>query len=409
MNYAQTAGTKQSGISSAGTTIVSVTITTSGYPVQILATGDVENNGAGGWTKLQLYRGSTAIGNIIHTEGSAGSENSPYALTVVDTPAAGTYTYALKLNDAAGGTFNFGESNGPVITAIELSGATGTSGSTGPTGPNGPTGPTGPSGPTGPTGPTGPGAFTVQATAPSSPSANDLWYDTNTGATYIYYNSAWVEVGGGTMSPYQATSSTRPTSPWTGQLAYETDTKNLILWNGAAWMTNGNAGYKVGDTGPGGGIIFFVDRYNEYSDFTYLEMAPDSTRVLRTWSQSTPSNYQTTSVTGADGKGLGTGSSNTTAIVAQGNSNAATCAAKYCDSLTSGGQSDWYLGSLAEMKLANEVLHQSLETSWYSGYYWTSTQADNDEAFYMQAIAIGSLSTVAKSSSLEVRPIRKFS
>jgi hypothetical protein len=105
---------------------------------------------------------------------------------------------------------------------------------------------------------------------------------------------------------------------------------------------------------------------------------------------------------------LGTGSSNTTAIVAQGNSNAATCAAKYCDSLVSGGQSDWYLGSLAEMKLANEVLHQSLETSWYSGYYWTSTQYDNDEAFYMQALAIGNLNVGSKSGSIEVRPMRKF-
>ena len=32
--------------------------------------------------------------------------------------------------------------------------------------------------------------------------------------------------------------------------------------------------YKIGDTGPGGGIVFFVDRYNEFSGFTYLEVAP---------------------------------------------------------------------------------------------------------------------------------------
>lgn len=131
MNYAQTVGTKQSGISSAGTTIVSVSITTSGYPVQVVVTGDVENNSAGGWTVLQLYRGSTAIGNPVHTEGSAGSENVPYALTVIDTPDAGTYTYALKLNNSAGGTFNFGESNGPVITAIELAGRIGATGPAG--------------------------------------------------------------------------------------------------------------------------------------------------------------------------------------------------------------------------------------------------------------------------------------
>jgi len=134
MNYAQTIGIRQTNISTAGTTIVSVVITTSGSPIQVLVSGDVENNGAGGWTQLQLYRGGTAIGNIVHTEGSAGSENSPYAITVIDTPSAGTYTYSLRLNNAAGGSFNFGESNGPVITVIELTGATGPSGIQGTTG-----------------------------------------------------------------------------------------------------------------------------------------------------------------------------------------------------------------------------------------------------------------------------------
>jgi hypothetical protein len=204
--------------------------------------------------------------------------------------------------------------------------------------------------------------------------------------------------------------STAIPSPFNGQFAYETDTRYTKVYDGSAWrLVSFASQYKVGDTGPGGGTIFFVDRFDEYSGFNYLEIAPDSTRVLRPWAQSSPTNYQATSVTGAGGKGLGTGSSNTTAIVAQGNSNAATCAATYCDSLTSGGQSDWYLGSLAEMKLANEVLHQSLETSWYSGYYWTSTQADNSNAFYMQALAIGSLNATLKSTSLEVRAIRKFS
>lgn len=271
MNYAQTLATRLTSISAAGTTLVSASITTSGYPVQITATGDVENNTAGGWTQLQLYRGSTAIGNTVHTEGSAGSENSPYALTVIDAPAAGTYTYALKLNSAAGGTFNFGENTGPTITIVELTGAmgptgltgatgatgvtgptgptgvtgptgltgaTGITGSTGPTGITGPTGPTGLTGATGATGATGPGApLTSSATAPSSPSAGNLWFDTSTGAAYIYYNSAWVELGGGTMSPYQCTSTTRPAAPWGGQMIFETDTKLLRIWNGTAWKT----------------------------------------------------------------------------------------------------------------------------------------------------------------------------
>jgi hypothetical protein len=64
-----------------------------------------------------------------------------------------------------------------------------------------------------------------------------LWFDTSTGAAYIYYNSAWVELGGGSMSPMQVTSSTRPSAPWTGQTIYETDTNRNLQYNGSAWVT----------------------------------------------------------------------------------------------------------------------------------------------------------------------------
>jgi hypothetical protein len=125
-----------------------------------------------------------------------------------------------------------------------LTGATGANstvpgptGATGPAGPTGPTGVTGPTGITGATGPTGAGApLTSSATAPSSPSAGEIWFDTSTGASYIYYNSAWVELGGGSMSPMQVTSSTRPSSPWTGQTIFETDTGRFLLWQGSAWV-----------------------------------------------------------------------------------------------------------------------------------------------------------------------------
>jgi hypothetical protein len=130
MNYVQTKASRQLGVSSPGSTIVSLSITTNGYPVKVDVSGDCENTGAGGWTILALYRDGTKVGQNVHTEGSAASENNPYSLTVIDAPAAGTYTYALKIVDSAvaGGTFNWGESEGPILTAIELSGATGVQG-----------------------------------------------------------------------------------------------------------------------------------------------------------------------------------------------------------------------------------------------------------------------------------------
>jgi hypothetical protein len=127
-NYAQTVGTKTTVLSSATTpyTVVSVNITTSGNPVLVMVSGDAENATAASWVRVQLYRGSTAIGNDVQLEGSAASENSGYAIQFVDAQAAGTYTYSLKVTNIAGGNFNFGENTGPVITAIELNSLAGT-------------------------------------------------------------------------------------------------------------------------------------------------------------------------------------------------------------------------------------------------------------------------------------------
>jgi hypothetical protein len=75
-----------------------------------------------------------------------------------------------------------------------------------------------------------------------------LWFDTSTGAAYIYYNSAWVELGGGSMSPMQVTSSTRPSAPWEGQTIYETDTDLLYVYNGSAWQQFAG-GTSIGNSG----------------------------------------------------------------------------------------------------------------------------------------------------------------
>ena len=164
--------------------------------------------------------------------------------------------------------------------------------------------------------------------------------------------------------------------------------------------------YKVGDTGPGGGIIFFVDRHDEYTGFTYLEVAPVGTEVTRRWAQTT---YQSTSVTGADSFGLGAGLQNTLDIVAQGNSNTATCAAKYCDALTYGGKSDWYLPSFAELKMVYDVVHLNLNIGGFdaNGYYWSSSENSASTA-HNYYFSFGSQSNDSKSTELYVRPVRKI-
>jgi hypothetical protein len=46
--------------------------------------------------------------------------------------------------------------------------------------------------------------FTVSDTAPNSPTVGDLWFNSSNAATYIYYDSAWVEVGGATVSDWSS-------------------------------------------------------------------------------------------------------------------------------------------------------------------------------------------------------------
>jgi hypothetical protein len=119
-NYIQVLGNQRSGISVDGTSIISGSITTTGNPVQIMVTGDANpTSTTGQWCRLQLYRNSSAIGNIIQVESSAQNENVPYCLNVIDTPSAGTYEYSLKIASPQG-TWAFGEATGPLLTAVEL-------------------------------------------------------------------------------------------------------------------------------------------------------------------------------------------------------------------------------------------------------------------------------------------------
>jgi len=118
-NYTQVLGNKRTGITSVGTSIISGSITTTGNPVQIMVTGDANPIGGSGWARLQIFRDGNGIGNIIQVENSSNL-NVPYCLNVIDTPSAGTYTYSMRTVDSMSGTFDFGEHNGPVLTAIEL-------------------------------------------------------------------------------------------------------------------------------------------------------------------------------------------------------------------------------------------------------------------------------------------------
>ena len=131
LNFSQTKGAQVTitAAEAKPATVVSVTITTAGNPVQIIVSGDANPSGAGTWGLLNIYRDAVAIGQNVQFESSAANENVPYCLQVVDEPAAGTWTYSLKVVSVTANT-QFGENAGPIITVTELGAEAGGGGGT---------------------------------------------------------------------------------------------------------------------------------------------------------------------------------------------------------------------------------------------------------------------------------------
>ena len=107
------------------------------------------------------------------------------------------------------------------------------------------------SNPTGSGGGGGAGAsVTASETAPSSPSPDDLWFDTSSGTLYFYYadgsSNQWVGVSGPAGADGAAGANATPTSYTNlagfpssgntlGNFAVAQDTKALYMWDGTQW------------------------------------------------------------------------------------------------------------------------------------------------------------------------------
>ena len=172
--------------------------------------------------------------------------------------------------------------------------------------------------------------------------------------------------------------------------------------------------YSIGDTGPASGIIIYVaDGLEEKAlGFTvtgigsfiayYLEAAPYNQATSVTWctcTNSSPCDITT-------GTAIGTGRANTDAIIAHTNhpgntvSNNAAVAAK----ITIGGKSDWFLPSKDEL---NEIYKARTHLGISLGYFWSSSQNDNEIAWY-QDFGDGYQGRNIKEYDYYVRAVRAF-
>jgi len=125
----------------------------------------------------------------------------------------------------------------------------------------------------------------------------------------------------------------------------------------------------IGDTGPGGGIVFY-DAGSRRNWGRYLEAAPLDWRKdnFSLWCDRSQPGYAERLRTGLI---IGTGAANTALIIKNcGKKSAAGAAAGY----RGGGKSDWFLPSRAEL---NQLFLQRAKVGDFEGeeLYWSSSQA----------------------------------
>jgi hypothetical protein len=89
------------------------------------------------------------------------------------------------------------------------------------------------------------GGATNSDTAPSSPSDGDLWFESDTGGFYVYYDSQWIDIGGTSVANVAASSSA-PSSPAVGDMWLDTDTLQTFVYyddgNTQQWVEIGVTG-----------------------------------------------------------------------------------------------------------------------------------------------------------------------
>jgi hypothetical protein len=124
--------------------------------------------------------------------------------------------------------------------------------------------------------------------------------------------------------------------------------------------------YSIGDTGPAGGIVFYIQG-SILSGWQYLEAAPEASEKVLNWNG----------------------------------------AISYCKNLNTGGYRDWRLPDKDELNL----MYQNLKTKGLGGfgndYYWSSSESNANYAWY-QYFSDGFQSKNYKNDTNSVRAVRAF-
>ena len=159
--------------------------------------------------------------------------------------------------------------------------------------------------------------------------------------------------------------------------------------------------YKVGDDGPAGGIIFYVNPDAEKDGWTYLEVAKKDLGKYAFRSSSAQVNYDTKT-------DIGEGKNNTDLLKEAGIDTFP--AAKVCVEYNGGGKTDWFLPSKDELNLIYENLAKNNLIEFYEEHYWTSSCDVTQSGGYAWAQYLTDGSAVAYSYGFPyyILPVRSF-
>ena len=290
--------------------------------------------------------------------------------------------------------------------------------------------------------------FTISAYNDSSGTPLAL-FNTSSTAAVIYNNAGAFSRGLGSTGMTVASSTGTFTATFTVPVAQSSNVFKLTIQSGAHFV------YKVGDRGPGGGFVYYVNDAGFDCGATpsatgsptggkckYLEVAPSGwnggSDPTKAWAVSAyrTANISTITDDSMPGYntplGVGLGYKNSLAIVAQNgayptNDYAAGAARAYA----AGSQSDWYLPTAAELNLLcqwvygvapsvttrctvgtlNSETYGAGSAGFATGYHWSSSE--NGTSAWLQTFDIlsanhGLQDYSGKNDSLRVRPIRAF-
>lgn len=180
---------------------------------------------------------------------------------------------------------------------------------------------------------------------------------------------------------------------------------------GSPGIISPGGGYAIGDTGPSGvGLVFYISDGGLHG----YEVAPVDQGTAAEWSTIEDTFAGGTAATPAAlPTGIGDGSDNTAAIIAQ-NSGAAS-AALLCRNYRLSEEGDWFLPSKDELAAIWDNLVYDGTPNGNSGvgsfggyYYWSSSESATEYAYHQFFYNHGNQAFGKKDSFEHVRAVRAF-